>query len=100
MRIENLRRFHDQRHVPQTFANHRLPYRRGGQQRRERRAFTADAAVRKEEKPRTPAAAQRGSQLSQTAARARNFIWGGKSKVDVLYRTECRRKLGELRRAN
>src|SRR6266478_6754932 len=96
MRIENLRRLHDQRHVPQTFANHRLPHRRGRQQRRKRRAFTADAAIREEEKSRTHAATQRGSQLSQTAASARNFVGGEKSKVNVLHRTEGCGKLGKL----
>jgi hypothetical protein len=46
MRIENLRRLHNQRHVPQSIAHHRLPHRRGGQQRRQHRALAADAAIR------------------------------------------------------
>ena len=69
-------------------------------ERRKRRAFAADPAIRKEEKPRAHAATQRGSQLSQTAARSRDFVRGGKSKVDVLYRTKRRREFGKLRRAN
>ena len=34
MRVKNLRRFHNQRHIPQSLSHHRLPHRRRRQQRR------------------------------------------------------------------
>src|SRR5258708_31286717 len=44
-----------------------------------------DRAIRKEEEPRAPAAAQRGSRkLSKTAARPRDSSGGRKSNIDAL----------------
>ena len=100
MRIENLRRLYNQRHVPQSFAHHRLPYRRGRQQRRKRRALAADAAIRKEEEARASAATQRGRQLSNATARARDSHWGRKRKIDAMHGAKRGRKLRQLARGD
>src|SRR6267378_2400855 len=97
MGVKNLGRFDNQGHVPQAFADHRFPYRRGGKEGGQRRAVGTNRAIGKEEEPRAPAAAQRGSRkLSKTAARSRDSGTGRKSNVDALLWTENRGKLREL----
>src|SRR6267378_3873345 len=96
MRVKNLRRFDNQRHIPQAFANHRFPHGRGRKQGRQRRASGIDRTIGKEEEPRAPAAAQRGSRkLSKTAARPRDSSGGKKSNIDSLLGSKNR---GELRK--
>ncbi len=61
MRVEDLRRFDNQRHIPQAFANHGFPHRGGREKCGKWRAIGTDCAIGKEEEPRAPATAQRGS---------------------------------------
>ena len=94
--VKDLGGFDDQWNVPEAFAHHGFPDGGGGEERRERRAIGADGAIRKEEEPRAPAAAQRGSRkLSKTAARPRNSGTGRKSNIDLLLGAKDR---GELRK--
>src|SRR5207245_528428 len=61
----------------------------------------ADSAIGKEEEPRAPAAAQKGSRkLSKTAARPRDSSCGGESDVDTLLGAKNRGELGELSSGN
>src|ERR1700722_1173081 len=96
MRIKHLRRLHNQRHIPKSVAHHRFPHSRSRKQRRQNAAFTADAAIGKEEESRASAVTQRGSQLSNATARARNSHWGRKREIHFLHRAERRRQFGEL----
>ncbi len=97
MSVKDLRRLDNQRHIGQAFANHRFPYRRRGKEGGQRRAIGTNRAIGKEEEPRTPAAAQRGSRkLSKTAARPRDSGTGRKSNIDALLGAENRGKLREL----
>src|SRR6266446_3816019 len=101
MSVKDLRGFDNQRHIPQAFTNHRFPHRRGRKQRRQRRAIGADCAIGKEEEPRAPAAAQRGSgKLSKTAARPRDSRGGRKSNIDALLGSKNRRELRQLTSRN
>ena len=61
MRVKNLRGFHHQRHIPQSFAHHRFPDSGRSEQRRQAGAVLADSAIGKEEESRASAATQRGS---------------------------------------
>src|ERR1700730_3211882 len=98
MRVKNLRGFHHQRHIPQSFAHHRFPQRRRGQQRRQTSAFLADPTIAKEEESRASAATQRGScDLSNCAARARDSRGGREGEIDAARFTKYFGKLRELR---
>src|SRR5439155_1289290 len=97
MSVKNLRRFDNQRHIRQSIAHHRFPYRRGRKQRGQRGAFGANRAVRDEEELRAPAAAQRGRRkLSKTAACPRHSRGGRKSNVNALLGAENGGKLREV----
>src|SRR4029077_18546623 len=97
MSVKDLRRLDNERHVRQAFANHGFPDGRGGKERGQRRAGRTNRAIGKEEEPRAPAAAQRGSRkLSKTAARPRDSGTGRKSNIDALLGAENRGKLREL----
>ena len=61
MRIENLRRLDNQRHIPPATPHHVFPHRGCRQQRRHWRTLRAHRAIGKEEEPRTRTATQRGS---------------------------------------
>src|SRR5216684_222916 len=97
MGVKDLRRFDNERHVRQAFANHRFPDRRSGKEGGQRRAVGTNRTIGKEEEPRAPTAAQRGRRkLSKTAARPRDSGTGRKSNVDALLGAENRGKLREL----
>src|SRR5260370_23985100 len=101
MSVKDLRGFDNQRHIPQAFANHGLPHRCRGEQDGQRCAISADRAIGKEEEPRAPATAQRGSRkLSKTAARPRDSSCGRKSNVDALLGPKNRGELRQLASRN
>src|SRR6266403_4684218 len=101
MSVKDLRRLDNQRHIGQAFANHRFPYRRGRKKGGQRRAIGTNRAIGKEEEPRAPAAAQRGSRkLSKTAARPRDSRGGRKSNIDVLLGSKNRGELRQLTSRN
>ena len=101
VRVKYLRRLDDQGHVPQSVADHGLPYRRCCQQRGKRRAPRRDCAVGKEEESRGIAATQRGSgQLSKTAARPRDSRGGRERKIDVVLLPKNCGKLRQLLRGD
>src|SRR6267378_2854648 len=101
MSVKDLRGFDNQRHIPQAFANHGLPHRCRGEQGGQRCAISADRAIGKEEEPRAPATAQRGSRkLSKTAARPRDSSCGRKSNVDALLGPKNRGELRQLTSRN
>ena len=60
MRVKDLRGLDDERHIPQTLANHRFPDGGGSQQRGKCGVFRVEAAIGKEEEARASAATQRG----------------------------------------
>jgi len=84
-----------QRDIPQAFANHRFPHRRGASRAG---SGARSASIARSERRRSPgraAAAQRGSRkLSKTAARPPGLQWRQKS-ISIVARSENR---GELRK--
>ncbi len=62
--------------------------------------LAVDPAIGKEEEARASAATQRGSQLSNAAARARDSIWGRKSEIHSMHGAKSGGQLRQLSRAN
>jgi len=84
---------------PQAFANHCFPHRRVASSAAEARDGHRSHG-RKEEEPRAPAAAQRGSDASKTAARPRDSSCGRKSNIDASLGSKNRGELRQLTSRN
>src|SRR5579863_5288583 len=97
MRVEHLRGFHYERHVPETLTNQAFP--NGGSSKKcgESRALSVDTTIREEEESRTFAAAQKGrGKLSKAMASARDSRGGRKSEFDAANRPKKRGQIREL----
>ena len=101
MGVKHLRRFDDQGHIPQTFANHCFPKSGSREKRGQSCVLRIDLSIREEEESRAPAAAQRGSgKLSKTAARPRDSSCGRKAEIDFLHGAKERAELRQLTRGD